>query len=316
MDTEDNARHEPNSYFEGFDDIVKALDALTKAVTPDTEDDGAPPEGRERPCCNSYFTSFGNVKEALERLKAATEERLEALTEKDPNFTAWKDGAWSINAGANSKVTSNGIAIGAGAVAASATGAYARDTGATAVGRAASAHGHRAVALGKDAHAGTDSSRTTESTVQLGAGTNDGDGTLQFRDWRLVDTDGTIPADRLSVASLEFRTTTIARASSGFCNINDHAVNSIALDGQTVSFVLPAEHDGRARAFILRLAMQSPTEWGFPPSTLAFESDDEDVFREIEVGTTTTLLFTEVSPRRFIVSRKDAKAVDKPVIPF
>ena len=70
--------HKPNSYFEAFDGIVAALDALAKAVTPDDGDDGTPPEEGARPCCNSYFASFRNITEALERLKSAVEERIAA----------------------------------------------------------------------------------------------------------------------------------------------------------------------------------------------------------------------------------------------
>ena len=88
---------------------MAALAARTKGVPPDTEDAGPPADDSEPPCCNSYFTSFANVKAALEKLKDATAERLEALTEKGPTFTAWKDGAWSINVGSNSKVTSSGV---------------------------------------------------------------------------------------------------------------------------------------------------------------------------------------------------------------
>ena len=312
--TEDGI-HDPNSYFEAFAGIVAALDALAKAVTPDEDDDGTPPDEIPASCCNSYFASFKAIQDALLRLKAATEERLAELMEKDPNFAAWKD-AYSIALGKGANVTSNGTAIGWNSTAASGNGTAGKDSGAVAVGKASSAYGVDAVALGRNAAAGAPGSRTTKATVQLGSGTNTNDGTLQFRDWQIVDADGMIPAGRLSLSSLEFRIATIARSSGGFCNINDHAVNSITLDGQTVSFVLPAEQSGRARAFILRLAMQSATTWGFPPSTLVFESDDEDVFREIEVGATATLSFFEVSHRCFLVSRKDTKTVAKPEIPI
>ena len=307
--------HGANSYFEAFAGIVAALDALAKAVTPDADDDGTPPDEIPPPSCNSYFESFRAIQDALGRLKAATEERLADMTENDPTFAAWKD-AYSIGLGKGASPASNGIAIGWNSTAGSGTGTGARDSGAVAVGKAASALGIDAVAIGRGAVAGASGARTTKATVQLGSGTNTADGTLQFRDWQIVDASGTIPAERLSLSSLEFRTTTITRAASGFCNINDHAVNSITLDGQTVSFVLPAEQTGRARAFILRLTMQSATTWGFPPSSLVFESDDEDVFREIEVGATATLSFFEVSHRCFIVSRKDTKAVAKPEIPI
>lgn len=318
MATDEN--HERNAYFAELDAIAAKLDETAKILTPDEGDDGTPPDAGERTESNSYFASFANIAAALERLKDAIAERIETGggidEESDPVFKKWCDESYSLGLGKGANVTSNGVAIGWNSSAGSGTGTGSNDSGAVAVGKAAQAWGIGAAALGKGAVAGSTSARTTLPTVQLGTGQNANDGTLQFRDWQIVDASGTIPAERLSLSSLEFRTTTITRGESGFCNINDHAVNSITLDGQTVSFVLPAEQAGRARAFILRLAMQSATTWGFPPSSLVFESDDEDVFREIEVGSTATLSFFEVSHRCFIVSRKDTKAVDKPEIPI
>ena len=71
--------HDPNSYFEAFAGIVAALDALAKAVTPDEDDDGTPPDEIPAVCCNSYFASFRAIQDALVRLKVATEERLAEL---------------------------------------------------------------------------------------------------------------------------------------------------------------------------------------------------------------------------------------------
>jgi hypothetical protein len=192
--------HGANSYFEAFAGIAAALDALAKAVTPDEEDDGTPADEGERPSCNSYFASFRNIIDALGRLKTATEERLVALSEKDPNFAAWKE-AYSIGLGKGASPASNGIAIGWNATAGSGTGTGARDSGAVAVGKAASALGIDAVAIGRGAVAGSAGNRTTQATVQLGAGANENDGTLQFRDWPLVDAEGNIPAERLPAAS-------------------------------------------------------------------------------------------------------------------
>ena len=320
MAAEENESREHNAYFAELDAIAAKLDETAKILTPDEGDDATPPDAGVRTESNSYFASFANIASALERLKEAIAERIEAGggidEESDPVFKKWRDESYSLGLGKGANVTSNGVAIGWNSSAGSGTGTGSNDSGAVAVGKAAQAWGIGAAALGKGAVAGSTSARTTLPTVQLGAGQNANDGTLQFRDWQIVDASGTIPAERLSLSSLEFRTTTITRGASGFCNINDHAVNSITLDGQTVSFVLPAEQTGRARAFILRLAMQSATTWGFPPSTIVFESDDEDVFREIEVGATATLSFFEFSHRCFIVSRKDTKAVAKPEIPI
>ena len=67
--------HDANSYFEAFAGIVAALDALAKAVTPDADDDGTPPDEMPPPRCNSYFASFKAIQDALERVKNAVEER-------------------------------------------------------------------------------------------------------------------------------------------------------------------------------------------------------------------------------------------------
>ena len=71
---EDEA-HKPNSYFEAFAEIVAALDALAKAVTPEEGDDGTPPDDLPAPCCNSYFASFRAIRDALARVKEAVDER-------------------------------------------------------------------------------------------------------------------------------------------------------------------------------------------------------------------------------------------------
>ena len=73
--------HNPNSYFEAFAEIAAALDALAKAVTPDDGDDGTPPDEGEKPCCNSYFASFRNIRDALLRVRAAMAERIDETKE-------------------------------------------------------------------------------------------------------------------------------------------------------------------------------------------------------------------------------------------
>jgi len=229
MATDEN--HERNAYFAELDAIAAKLDETAKILTPDESDDGTPPDAGERTESNSYFASFANIASALERLKEAIAERIEAGggidEESDPVFKKWRDESYSLGLGKGANVTSNGVAIGWNSSAGSGTGTGSNDSGAVAVGKAAQAWGIGAAALGKGAVAGSTSARTTLPTVQLGAGQNANDGTLQFRDWQIVDASGTIPAERLSLSSLEFRTTTITRGASGFCNINDHAVNSI-----------------------------------------------------------------------------------------
>ena len=321
MATDENEPHEKNAYFAELDAIAAKLDEAAKILTLDESDDGTPPDGGEHAESNSYFASFRNIASALARLNEAIAERIAAgsgaiTDESDPEFRKWKDESYSLGVGKGANVTSNGVAIGWNSTAGAGTGTGSNDSGAVAVGKAAQAWGIGAAAFGKGAVAGSTSARTTLPTVQLGAGQNTVDGTLQFRDWQLVGADGTIHPDRLSVASLAFRTKNISRAESGYCNLIDHAVNSITMTGDSVSFVFPADMEGRAKSFILRIKMQAATTWGFPLSTMVFESDDENVFGEIEVGTTATFIFTEVSSGRFIVSRKDTKAVQKPVIPI
>ena len=299
--------HGTNSYFEAFAGIAAALDALAKAVTPDEEDDGTPADEGERPSCNSYFASFRNIIDALGRLKTATEERLVALSEKDPNFAAWKE-AYSIGLGKGASPASNGIAIGWNATAGSGTGTGARDSGAVAVGKAASALGIDAVAIGRGAVAGASGNRTTQATVQLGSGTNTADGTLQFRSWQLVNAEGKIPAERLpEMGGMAFVTPT---ASGGTATLVNKAVNAVALDGTAVAFAFPAAVAGQGRAFIVRLVCTAETAWTLP-SGVTFESDDEEVFADVEVGETVALLFSEVAEGRFLVSRKTVKTVSR-----
>ena len=299
--------HGTNSYFEAFAGIAAALDALAKAVTPDEEDDGTPADEGERPSCNSYFASFRNIIDALGRLKAATEERLVALSEKDPNFAAWKE-AYSIGLGKGASPASNGIAIGWNATAGSGTGTGARDSGAVAVGKAASALGIDAVAIGRGAVAGASGNRTTQATVQLGSGTNTADGTLQFRSWQLVNAEGKIPAERLpEMGGMAFVTPT---ASGGTATLVNKAVNAVALDGTAVAFAFPAAVAGQGRAFIVRLVCTAETAWTLP-SGVTLESDDEEVFADVDVGETVALLFSEVAEGRFLVSRKTVKTVSR-----
>lgn len=307
--------HKPNSYFEAFDGIVAALDALAKAVTPDGGDDGTPPEEGARPCCNSYFTSFRNITDALARLKSAVEERIAAGggidEEGDPVFRKWRDEGYSIGLGKGANVTSNGVAIGWNSSAGAGTGTGSNDSGAVAVGKAAQAWGIGAASLGKGAVAGSTSARTTLPTVQLGTGQNAENGTLQFRDWQLVGADGAIPAERLpaGLRSFDIKTPFIDHTGT---QLYDKAVNVLSLYGPSTSqnFRMPPKTAGKARSFMLRLTMTVATEWTLPQD-VHYESDDESVFAEIEAGTTAVFMFTETSDNLFMVSRKNVRLVSK-----
>ena len=304
--TEDGA-HSPNSYFEAFAGIVAALDALAKAVTPDAEDDGTPPNEMPPPSCNSYFASFTAIQDALGRLKAATEERLADMTENDPNFAAWRE-AYSIGLGKGASPASNGIAIGWNSTAGSGTGTGSRDSGAVAVGKAAAALGVDAVALGRNAVAGASGARTTQATVQLGAGTNLADGTLQFRSWQLVNAQGKIPLERLpDIGGMALVAPTV---SDGTATLVDRAVNAIALDGTAVALAFPAAVAGRGRSFVVRFVCTAATAWTLPAG-VSFESDDDGVFADVGVGETAVLIFSEVAAGVFLVSRKTVNAVAK-----
>lgn len=194
--TEEEER-ERNSYYEAFDEIIARLDALAKTITPSTDDDGTPPEPVERPKCNSYFASFSEMADALARVGSAIVERQAVMDGNDAEFPDWRDESTAVRLGKGSSAESNGIAVGLNAAARQGTGTYATDAGAVALGKASSANGRDAVAIGRGAIAGTTSARTTKPTVQLGSGTNSADGTLQFRSWRLVGTDGLVPRERL-----------------------------------------------------------------------------------------------------------------------
>ena len=299
--------HGANSYFPAFAGIAAALDALAKSVTPDEEDDGTPADEGERPSCNSYFASFRNIIDALGRLKTATEERLVALSEKDPNFAAWKE-AYSIGLGKGASPASNGIAIGWNSTAGSGTGTGSRDSGAVAVGKGAAALGLDAVALGRNAVAGASGARTTQATVQLGNGTNTEDGTLQFRSWQLVNALGKIPAERLpDIGGMALVTPTVT---GGAATLVDRAVNAIALDGTAVALAFPAAVAGRGRSFVVRFVCTAATAWALPAGA-SFESDDDGVFADVGVGETAVLIFSEVAAGVFLVSRKTVSAVEK-----
>ena len=193
--------HEPNSYFKAFDTIVAELDELAKVLTPDESDDGAPADEGTRPCCNSYFSSFRNIADALERVKYAAAERI------------------------------------------------------------------------------------AEST------------------------DGMIPAERIpkAASSFDFAAPSAVHGSVALAN---HAVNAVVLNGTAVTFTFPAKTSGKARDFIVRLTMESATGWSLPEG-VSFESDDGDVFAEVDAGATAVFFFFEVADDVFMVSRKTANAVAK-----
>ena len=84
------------------------------------------------------------------------------------------------------------------------------------------------------------------------------------------------------------------------------------MDGTAIAFAFPATTDGKARDFIVRLTMNAATSWSLPGGA-SFESDDEDVFAEVEPGATAVFFFFEIADDVFMVSRKAANAVAKEV---
>lgn len=138
------------------------------------------------------------------------------VTEDDPVFVSWRDdsekiilgkdsvvdGSSGIAIGAEATSTVRGVAVGKGAIASGPSGlavgnnALSTSSRATAVGTDSCACMSRAVAVGNCAECGG------ADACQIGCGTNNTDCTLQFLNWRLVGSDGKIPADRLSAANV------------------------------------------------------------------------------------------------------------------
>lgn len=116
--------------------------------------------------------------------------------------------------------------------------------------------------------------------------------------------EGIIPAERLpaGIASFDIKTPFIDH---GGAQLYDNAVNALSLYGPSTAYAyrLPAKTAGKARCFMLCLSMNAATEWTLPQD-VAYESDDEGVFDEIEVGTTSVFMFTEIRDNVFLVSRK------------
>lgn len=115
-------------------------------------------------------------------------------------------GNWAIGIGADSEAGQLGISIGNRAISNGGgdviIGTAAKRTDSTgyssvAVGNGAKVSGIRNVAIGSGAQVNVTTSNN--STVQLGYGINETDGSLQFREYTVVDTDGKIPNERLFI---------------------------------------------------------------------------------------------------------------------
>ena len=121
--------------------------------------------------------------------------------ETDPVFGAWKN-AIQITAGKGASVNEEGVAIGENTYAgpfsvALGLGARSNYSSAVGIGSNACASEDNGVALGAYARA------VQTGSVQIGRGNNNEPYTLQFRDWRLVEADGTIPKERLPEIEVE-----------------------------------------------------------------------------------------------------------------
>ncbi len=90
-----------NCYYDAFDEIVSALDALAKTLSLDPHDDGTPIAELPVRDQNSYFESFRAMAAALGRVKKAMEERLDAVVESDPVFEKWRGESRSVAIGKN-----------------------------------------------------------------------------------------------------------------------------------------------------------------------------------------------------------------------
>ena len=119
----------------------------------------------------------------------------------------------STNTGSNATAVGGSASAGWGAVAVGYNSQSPNNT-AVAVGNSAKARAVNAMGLGYMADAsvsnavavGYKASASATNAVQLGEGTNSAIGTLQFRDYQLVDADGYIPTNRLTnvAATLDF----------------------------------------------------------------------------------------------------------------
>ena len=128
---------------------------------------------------------------------------------------------------------------------------------------------------------------------------------------RIAAGGGTIPAERLpaGLTSFDIRTPFVDHTGA---QLYDKAVNVYSFYGPSTAqaFKMPPKTAGKARSFMLRLSMTAATEWTLP-SDVHYESDDESVFAEIEVGSTAIFMFTETSDNLFMVSRKNVRTVTK-----
>ena len=124
-------------------------------------------------------------------------ENAEPPVETDPVFGAWKvDNAIEIGSGA-SVDDGDGVSIGQDSYSlcdSIAIGANAKGEGceSIAIGKSSAATDDNSLAIGRGAVS------YGANAVQIGAGVNEEIGTLQFRSWPLVDSDGKIPKERLS----------------------------------------------------------------------------------------------------------------------
>ena len=100
------------------------------------------------------------------------------------------------------------------------------------------------------------------------------------------------------------------QAEGGTVALADNAVNDVSLGGGSVAFAFPERTEGFARSFILRLTMETRTEWTLPDG-VSFEGDDYDALGELAEGETAALFFSETREDVFLVSRKAARAVVK-----
>lgn len=118
-------------------------------------------------------------------------------------------GNWSIGIGADSEAGQLGISIGNRAKSNNGSdviiGTNARRTdrtspngyGSTAIGSGSKVSGINNIALGSQSEVNVDAS--VNPTVQLGSGTNTNNGSLQFRNYTVVENDGKIPNERLNI---------------------------------------------------------------------------------------------------------------------
>ena len=198
--------------------VVKKLNEIDSKYLDKSNIDSALSDTSENPVQNKVINS--KINDILTTTEQITG-KLDKTFEGD-NATSWHAGGskitgnWSITLGADAEAHQLSVALGnqAKALGGSDTvlGSYAKRNdltepsgsryGGVAIGSNSSIAGNRSIAIGSGAKIQlTDGG---DGTIQLGTGTNTQAGTLQIKDYTLLDANGKIPSDRLPELSGDY----------------------------------------------------------------------------------------------------------------